>query len=123
MQMRLKLARVEMAPRPFLRMVEPRQQFAAVRTGPSQRIMFDPQIHALLLRVQLRPCDMPRRLQSQDRLKELRILHLQHPTLVRRLDPAIVPGKWPSVLAALPASVSLLALSARMRGMLTARRL
>ena len=53
MQMRLKLTRVEMAPRPLCRMIECGQRLAAVGTGPARRLVLQPDIDPLVPGLQL----------------------------------------------------------------------
>src|SRR6516164_6748711 len=80
--MRLELARVQVPPRPGLRMIERRQLRATLRTRPPRRIVLQPQIDALLVRCQLHARHMPRRAEAQNRLKQFRILQ-RHSSLER----------------------------------------
>jgi hypothetical protein len=74
-QLRLELARVQMAPRPRLRMIERRQLDTTLRTGPACWIVLQPQLDALVVRLQFHPRDMPRRGDPENRFKQRRILH------------------------------------------------
>src|SRR5262249_2371159 len=72
-----------MAPGALLRMVEPGQQLATIRTPPPRRIVLQPQVDTLLLRLQLDACDVPRGRDPQNRLEQFRIL--QRRSLRKRL--------------------------------------
>jgi len=63
-----------MTPGSLLRVIKSGQLSAALRTAPSRRIVLQPQVNALLVRLQLDSRDVPRRGNRQNRLEQLRVL-------------------------------------------------
>src|SRR5262245_1698335 len=78
-EVRFKLARVQMPPRPLLGMIESGQLGTAVRTRPSHRIVLQPQVDALRVDLQLNPSNVPRRGDPQNRLEQFRVLQRRSP--------------------------------------------
>lgn len=74
MQMPLKLAGVEMSPRPFLGVIKRGQFRAALGARPPRRIVRQPEVDALVFGLQLHARDVPRRGDSQNRLEEFSVL-------------------------------------------------
>ena len=75
MQVRLKLTRVEMAPRPLCRMIEGGHRLAAVGTGPARRLVLQPHVDPLVLGLQRDARHVPGGGDPQNRLEQLGILH------------------------------------------------